>query len=350
MLDAMVCAAERMLERNVAPDWVVRAGIRRLLASRLQEESSANVEEEIRHKMSLIQFLRKSEIAVEQDVANEQHYELPTDFFLLHLGKRLKYSAAYYESSEASLDDAEEVMLRMYCQRTGLRDGMTVLDLGCGWGSLTLYVAQHYPKCRIISVSNSATQQKFIEQRAKEGGYKNVKTVKADVTTLDKIEGGMTFDAIISVEMFEHMRNYEALLNKVSRWLKKNGVFFAQIFCHNKFIYCMDTEGPTNWLGRYFFTGGTMPCDDVFSYFQKDLYIADRWRVDGRHYAQTAEHWLQNFDKSIDKIRPILRNTYKNDAVKWEAYWRTFYMSVAELFGYNNGQEWHVAHYLFRKR
>lgn len=339
--------AEALFERNAAPDWLLRAGIRRLLGMRLSQESSKNIEEEIRHKMHMISLLRSSQIAIEQEKANEQHYEVPTEFFQLHLGKRLKYSSGYYTSPDCSLDDGEDVMLRLYCERAGVRDGMTVLDLGCGWGSLSLYIAEHYPNCRVIGLSNSWTQREFIESKARESGFKNVKIITADIAEIEKIEGGVTFDVVICIEMFEHMRNYDMLLRKVSQWLKKEGKLFTHTFCHNKYIYFMETAGATNWMGRHFFTGGKMTCDDIFSYFQEDVRIVNRLRVDGRHYAQTAELWFQKFDANIVKLRPILRATYGDESVKWEAYWRTFYQSVAELFGYNNGQEWHVAHFLF---
>lgn len=356
MLDSMMLAAERLFERNAAPDWAVRAGIRQLLASRLRQERAVNVEREVRHKMALLEEMRRGPIAIAQEVANEQHYELPTDFFRLHLGRRLKYSCGYYESADASLDEAEDAMLRLCCRRAGLRDGMAVLDLGCGWGSLALYIAEHYPRCRVVALSNSWTQREFVERRAKEGGFRNVTVLTADVAKAERVGtgggggGGDAFDIIMCVEMLEHMRNYQALLRKVAGWLKKGAHCFVHIFCHRKYVYYMHAEGTTNWLARHFFTGGIMPCDDIFAYFQDDLRVIDRWRVDGRHYAQTAEHWLQNFDRRVLAIRPILRATYGAHAVKWEAYWRTFYMSVAELFGYNNGQEWHVAHYLFEKR
>lgn len=346
----MMRIAEALLERNVAPDWLVRIGIRRLLAMRLSQESSKGIEEDIRHKMHMLSTVRSSQIAIEQDKVNEQHYELPTDFFQLHLGNHLKYSSAYFTSPDCSLDDGEEVMLRMYCERAGVTNGMTILDLGCGWGSLSLYLAQHYPNCRIIGLSNSWTQREFIESKARESGFKNLKIITADVAQIGKIEGGMTFDAIISIEMLEHMRNFDSILRKISQWLNKDGKLFTHTFCHNKYIYFLETAGSTNWMGRYFFTGGTMMCDDIFTYFQDDLRVVNRWRVNGRHYAQTAELWLKKFDTNILKLRPFLRATYGDEAVKWEAFWRTFYMSVAELFGYKNGQEWHVAHYLFEKR
>lgn len=342
--------AEGLLERNVTPDWLTRIGIRQLLTQRLEQESSHNVEEELRHKQQMIKAIRESPIAIHQEKANEQHYELPTEFFLLHLGKRRKYSACYYESADVTLDVAEETMLRLYCQRAQLKDGMTVLDLGCGWGSLTLYIAENYPKCKVVGLSNSWTQRKFIEGQAKEKGFTNVTIVTDDVMEMQRIPGHSTFDVIFSIEMFEHMKNYEALLQKITGWMNSSSRLFVHVFCHMKYIYNFETDGPSNWMGRYFFTGGTMPSNDLFMWFQDDVKVLERWRVDGRHYAQTAEHWLQNFDANVDKIRPILKATYGDQATKWEAYWRTFYMSVAELFGFNQGSEWLVAHYLMAKR
>lgn len=347
----MMQFAENLLERNAAPDWLTRIGIRRLLADRLAGEARATIEEDMRNKMSMIQSLRENQIAIEQEKVNEQHYELPTEFFSHVLGKRMKYSSCYYESPDASLNAAEDSMLRLYCQRAGLKDGMSVLDLGCGWGSLCLYIAENYPNCKIIGLSNSWTQREFIEGKARENGFKNITVITGDVQKIQRLEGSSnSFDLVMSIEMFEHMKNYAALLAKISHWMKKDAKLFVHIFCHNKYIYNFETEGPSDWMGRYFFTGGTMGSDDVLSYFQDHVRVVDRWRVDGRHYAQTSEHWLQNFDHNINKIRPILRATYGDEATKWEAYWRTFYLAVAELFGFNGGQEWHVAHYLFEKR
>lgn len=342
--------AESLLERNAAPDWITRIGIRRLLAERLREEAGATIEEEMRHKMEMIQALNSEQIAIEQEKANEQHYEVPSEFFVYTLGKRMKYSSCYYESADASLDAAEESMLRLYCQRAGLTNGMSVLDLGCGWGSLTLYIAENYPQCKITGLSNSWTQRKFIEEEARKKKLSNVRIVTTDVSKVERIDGSNTFDMLFCIEMFEHMKNYGALLKKMSHWMHRHSRLFVHIFCHNKYIYNFETEGATNWMGRYFFTGGTMGSDDVLHFFQDDVKLVDRWRVDGRHYAQTSEHWLQNMDRNMNNIRPILRSAYGEHATKWEAYWRTFFLAVAELFGYNNGQEWHVAHYLFTKR
>jgi cyclopropane-fatty-acyl-phospholipid synthase len=344
--------AERLLERNAVPDWISRIGIRRLLAERIASESSPTIEADMRRKMAVVEELSSSTIAVEQEKANEQHYELPTEFFLKVLGPRLKYSSSYFESPDTTLEAAENVMLRLYCQRAGLADGMCVLDLGCGWGSLTLYIAENYPKCSVTGMSNSWTQREFIEGRAREKGLSNVRVITADIATVKKLDNAPAyFDRIFSVEMFEHMTGYRSLLEKVSGWMKQESLLFVHIFCHAKYAYRFETEGASNWMGKYFFTGGVMPSDDLLHFFQSHLHIVDRWRVDGRHYAQTSECWLQNMDRNIAEIRPILRVTYGfSEAVKWESYWRVFFMSVAELFGYNNGGEWFVAHYLFSPR
>lgn len=344
--------AERFLERNVVPDWALRMGIRSLLRDRLNGEARETVEDDMRRKMEMVELLSSGPIAVEQEKANEQHYELPTEFFIKALGPRLKYSSAYFETPTASLAAAEDAMLRLYCQRAGLVDGMSVLDLGCGWGSLTLYIAANYPNCSVTGLSNSWTQREFIESEARQRGLKNVQINTADISQITKLEKGpSTFDRIFSIEMFEHMADYAGLLEKVSKWLKPDARLFVHVFVHDKYTYRFETEGASNWMGRYFFTGGTMMSDDFLQYFQAHVKVIDRWRVDGRHYAQTSECWLQNMDRNIAEIRPILQSTYgEREATKWEAYWRTFFMAVAELFGYNKGREWYVAHYLFAPR
>lgn len=348
---AMMQFAEWMLERNRAPDAIVRAGVRRLLAQRLEQESGPTIEEEIVRKMERICALKEKPVAVMQEKANEQHYELPTELFLHTLGARRKYSSCYFETPDTTLDVAEDAMLRLYCQRASLNDGMSVLDLGCGWGSLTLYIAQHYPRCKVTAVSNSWTQRHFIEGEASRLGFADRIVVRTgDVRNATTLEGAGPFDRVFSIEMFEHMKNYSVLLERVARVMRPNSRLFVHYFCHRDFVYEFETEGASNWMGRHFFSGGTMPCDDLLAHFQDHVKVVDRWRVDGRHYAQTSECWLDNFDRNIDQIRPILAAAYGEDATKWEAYWRTFYIAVAELFGYRGGQEWYVAHYLFEKR
>lgn len=345
----MMSVAENLLERNAVPDWLVRVGIRRLLAERLSGEAGLNVEDDMRRKVGVVRTLTAAPIAIAVEKANEQHYEVPTDFFRRVLGPRLKYSSGYFESPSSTLAAAEESMLRLYCQRAGLEDGMTVLDLGCGWGSLTLYIAENYPGCSITALSNSWTQREFIETRARERGFLNVSVITADIAKVESLEGApATFNRIFSIECFEHMSCYRDLLAKVSRWMRPSSRLFVHVFCHAKYAYRFESEGAGNWMGKHFFSGGTMPSDDLFTFFQEHVHIVDRWRVDGRHYAQTNECWLQNMDAELAVIRPILRSTYgEANVTKWEAYWRTFFMSCAELFGYNGGGEWFVSHYLF---
>ena len=331
-------------------------GVRHLLKQRLDEERDAGVEREMRRKIERVRKLASAPVAIEQGKVNEQHYELPTDMFLLTLGARRKYSSCYYESPHDTLDTAENSMLRLYCERASLVDGMSVFDLGCGWGSLTLYVLEHFPACKVTSLSNSHSQRRFIESEAERiGAAERLRVITGDVQA-EQIWTSVTecddapFDRIFCIEMFEHMKNYAVLLQRISSVMEDDARLFVHYFCHSKYIYEFETEGATNWMGRHFFTGGTMLSDDALSYFQDHVKVVDRWRVNGCHYAQTSEHWILNFDRNIAKIRPILRSTYGDEAVKWEAYWRTFYLAVAELFGYNGGNEWHVALYLFEKR
>lgn len=247
--------AESLLERNAVPDWALRVGIRRLLVERLAGEAGVDVEDDMRRKMAMVRELTAAPIAIEQEKANEQHYELPTEFFLKVLGPRLKYSSAYFESANATLGAAEDSMLRIYCQRAGLQDGMSVLDVGCGWGSLTLYIAENYPKCTVTGLSNSWTQRKHIEGEAAKRGLKNVNILTEDLAKVTKLENAPpTFDRVFSIECFEHMSGYRGLFEKISKWMKPESRLFIHVFCHAKYAYRFETEGPSNWMGRYFFT------------------------------------------------------------------------------------------------
>jgi cyclopropane-fatty-acyl-phospholipid synthase len=339
----------RLLERNVLPDFLVRIGIRRLLKARLAEEHRGSLEARQQHLMKLIERLRRSPIAINTADANQQHYELPCAFFELVLGRHLKYSSGYYRDSAETLDEAEAHMLRLTTERGALKDGDRILELGCGWGSLSLWMAEHFPRSQITAVSNSRTQKRCIDARAAARGLKNLDVITCDVNQLS-FPAGSRFDRVISVEMFEHMRNYERLMRNIAAWLKPAGTLFVHIFSHKTYSYPFEVRDESDWMAKYFFTGGIMPSDDLLLYFQSDLALQEHWQVDGRHYSQTCEHWLQNMDKNRAAIEPILARTYGADQVRrWWVYWRVFFMSCAELWGYSGGQEWLVSHYLFRK-
>jgi len=337
-----------LLEKNILPDWIIRIGIRRLLAQRLRDEHKENAFEQQDHLMKLIDFLKASPIAVNTHDANEQHYEVPTEFFQLVMGKHMKYSSGYWKHDNVSFDQSEEDMLEMTTERAELKDGMNILELGCGWGSLSLFMAQKYPNAKITGVSNSATQKEYIDTEAKKRGLSNLAIITAD---MNAFETKNKFDRIVSVEMFEHMRNYEKLLEKVSSFLVEGGKLFVHIFTHKTYAYLFEVKDDTDWMSKYFFTGGIMPSDDLLLYFPKHIAIEKHWHVPGIHYAKTSEMWLINMDKNESAIRKIFTTTYGEDQVtKWIAYWRIFFMACAELWGYKNGEEWIVSHYLFEKK
>ncbi len=339
----------RLLERGLLPDFLVRYGIRRLLKARLLEEDQGNPEAQQAHLMKLITRLRQSPVAINTGDANQQHYEVPSAFFQHVLGPHLKYSCCYYADDRDSLGEAEARMLSLTAERARLADGDRILELGCGWGSLSLWMAEHYPNSRITAVSNSRSQKRFIDARAAARGLKNLDIITCDVNQLSFPEG-TEFDRVVSVEMFEHMRNYETLMRRISTWLKPAATLFVHIFTHKTHAYPFEVRDETDWMAKYFFTGGIMPSDDLLLYFQKDLTLLDHWQVDGRHYARTSEDWLKNMDQNRAAIEPILAETYGQDQVgRWWMYWRVFFMSCAELWGYARGREWMVSHYLFTK-
>jgi cyclopropane-fatty-acyl-phospholipid synthase len=335
-----------LCERGLVPDVLTRFGIRRLCAQRREQEGARDLAAADQRFRDLLDELRRSPIAIETDAANEQHYELPTRFFELCLGRRLKYSSAYYPSGTETLDEAEEAMLALYGERADLADGQRILELGCGWGSLTLWMAERFPNARITGVSNSRTQREHILAQAARRGLGNVEILTCDVNRLELPEG--EFDRAVSIEMFEHMRNYRHLLGRVSRWLKPEGKLFVHIFVHRYLMYPFETEGDDNWMGRYFFTGGLMPSADTLLHFQEDLTLEQRWLVPGTHYERTANHWLENQDHHRDEVMAVLTEAYgAAEAARWFQRWRMFWMACAELFGYSGGDEWLVAHYRF---
>ncbi|MFY0652245.1 MAG: class I SAM-dependent methyltransferase [Cyclobacteriaceae bacterium] len=297
--------------------------------------------------MSLIKELKASPIAINTLEANEQHYEVPTEFYKLVMGKHLKYSCGFWKDKTITQDQSEKDMLEITCRRAELTDGQDVLELGCGWGSLTLFMAQTYPQSRITAVSNSTTQKKYIDDQIKKLNLQNIKVITADMNDFF-IES--KFDRVVSVEMFEHMRNYQLLLNKISRLLNEDGKLFVHIFSHKNLAYKYEVKDDTDWMSKYFFTGGIMPNDHLLHYFNEDMVIEKHWHINGTHYEKTSNTWLANMDKNKQKIMPILKRTYgENEVGKWWVYWRLFFMSCAELWGYKNGEEWIVSHYLFEK-
>ncbi len=338
-----------LVERGLLPDALTRYGIRRLCAQRLVEEGIDDAGVADARFRALLDELRRSPVAIETAAANEQHYELPTRFFELCLGKRLKYSSCYYATGNETLDQAEEAMLALYGERAQLRDGQDILELGCGWGSLTLWMAGQYPNSRITAVSNSATQRAHIEARCAARGWSHVRVITQDVNQLDLPAG--SFDRCVSIEMFEHMRNYQTLLGRIAGWLRAEGKLFVHIFCHRSLMYPFETEGEGNWMGRHFFTGGLMPSADTLLHFQHALDIEQRWLLPGHHYEKTSNHWLANQDAHREEVMAVLEQAYgKAEAARWYQRWRIFWMSCAELFGYQGGHQWLVAHYRFSKR
>lgn len=347
----MTKVIERCLERGILPDVIVRAGIRRLLRKRLRSEMAHDPEASAHRLADWIRQCDDSSIAVSVDAANQQHYEVPAAFFDLVLGKYRKYSCGLFSKPTTTLDEAEAAMLEQTCKRAGIEDGMRVLDLGCGWGSMSLWVAEHYPNCQITGVSNSSSQREFILGQAKERGLTNVEIITADVNDLEIPETReRPFDRIVSIEMMEHTRNWRRLLERAAGWLHPDGRMFVHVFTHKTVGYEFVARNEDDWMSRHFFTGGQMPADSQLLHFQDHLQIESHWRVSGRHYQRTADAWLRNLDANRDEATVILRRPYGQLAAKMTNLWRVFFLSCSELWGFDNGREWLVSHYLMRPR
>ncbi|RYF01423.1 MAG: class I SAM-dependent methyltransferase [Comamonadaceae bacterium] len=346
MPDATATAI-RWVEKGLVPDPVVRFGIRHLLRDRLAEMHSGDAARAATITQSFLHGMRTAALAPLPEKANEQHYELPAEFFARVLGPHRKYSSGYWPEGVRTLAQAEARALEVTCDHAGLQDGHHILELGCGWGSLTLWMAEHFPRSRITAVSNSHSQRAHIEARARRRGLSNVQVITCDFNVFDTQD---RFDRIVSVEMFEHLRNWPRAFAHVAGWLRPEGRFFMHVFAHREAPYPFEPRDESDWMSRHFFSGGMMPSDDLALHCQQDLALLDRWRWEGTHYQRTAQAWLDNMDAEHDTLMPLFVATYGGEAAVWWERWRLFFLSVAELFGFRGGQQWWVSHYLFEKR
>jgi cyclopropane-fatty-acyl-phospholipid synthase len=335
-----------LIGNGMVPDFILRKGIKSLLKQRLKDEYGSDFDGAESKRLKLIDELKSSPVAIETDKANDQHYMVPPDFFVKSLGKNLKYSCCHWDKA-TNLDDAEIEMLELTVERAGIKDGDKVLELGHGWGAITLFMAEKFPNSLITAVSNSSFQGEYIMEQARQRNLSNITIKTADVANLELDE---KFDRVISIEMFEHMRNYEELLKRVSSWLNSEGTLFVHIFVHKELSYKFDIVDDSDWMSKYFFSGGIMPSEHLLYYFKDDMVVDRHWRVNGTHYAKTARGWLENQDANKGSIMKLFEKHYpEGEAKKWFNYWRVFFMSCEELWNFKNGSEWFVGHYLLKK-
>jgi cyclopropane-fatty-acyl-phospholipid synthase len=331
-----------LAERRLIPEPVIRAGIRLLLRNRLAQEARRfpSGEDGLGR---FVGWMAREELASHPRIVNRQHYEVPTEFFQLVLGKHLKYSAALWEPGTTTLDQAEAAMLDLTCTRADLRDGQAILELGCGWGSLSLWMAARFPNARILAVSNSRTQGAHIRARAAERGLANLTVETADVNGWAPA-AGQRFDRVVSVEMFEHVRNWPELFRRVAGWLAPNGRVFVHVFAHRRFAYPFEVDGDQDWMARHFFTGGIMPAHGLLSRIPGPLVEEERWLVSGLHYASTARAWLARLDADPARAAAALATAMPPDEAALQVRrWRLFFLACAELFGFAGGKEWVVS-------
>ena len=337
----------KMAENGTLPDFLIKIGIKRLCEQRLHWADNLGPEKLQEHHQSWVNTLKESPIALVPEKANEQHYEVPPAFFDIVLGKHLKYSSGFWEKGCNDIDKSELDMLELSSKRAQLDDNMKILELGCGWGSLTLFMARKYPNSSITAVSNSNDQRKYIESKCEKLKITNVKVITCDMNDFSIDD---TFDRVVSIEMFEHMRNYQKLLNNISNFLKDGGKLFVHIFTHHTMVYPYEDNGPGDWMAREFFSGGLMPSHNLLLNFQDNLNIESSWRVNGTHYEKTSYAWLEKMDNNKNDILTIFNETYgKDDAKMWFQRWRIFFLSCAVMFGLKNGSEYGVSHYRFTK-
>ena len=337
-----------LAENGRLPDALVRIGIRSLLKARLQELQSCSVEDSAQQFRQFLDDFSAGPIACVPDKANEQHYEVPSEFFAQVLGIHRKYSCCYWTEETKSLDQAEAESLRRTCQHADLRNGQTILELGCGWGSLSLWMAKEYPGSQVLAISNSNSQREYILAEAKRRGLTNVDVQTCDIN--DFTSAPNKFDRVVSVEMFEHVRNHRMLMERIASWLKVDGKLFVHVFCHHRFTYPFEETGKTSWMARYFFSGGIMPGQHLFLNYQQHLQLETQWCWDGTHYERTSNAWLERMDQNSAAVEAVLKATYGLDWRLWQFRWRMFFMACAELFGFSKGHEWFVSHYLFQQR
>jgi cyclopropane-fatty-acyl-phospholipid synthase len=339
---------DRLLERGLIPDLVLRRIVRARVKGLVEDFERIGPDARAARERAVLDRLDSGPIAVETDEANRQHYDVPPEFFRLVLGPRMKYSCCLWPPSVHGLGEAEETMFSLTAERADLGDGQSILDLGCGWGSLALWAGERYPHSRVVALSNSLEQGSFIERRCQARGIRNVEVVTAEV---GQFAPGRRFDRIVSVEMFEHLRNHGELMRRIAGWLQPDGRLFVHVFCHRRQVYEFDAGGTGSWMARHFFCGGMMPSWDYLTFYQEHLGLADRWQVGGEHYALTLRAWLANLDRRRDRVLPVLERTYGADLAGLRlAHWRLFFIACEETFALASGTEYCVGHYLFAPR